>query len=66
MDEETRTAGPDTTGGDTIVVDSDESFRKTYFPQAFAKEQRERDSGAVIGSELGKESAVLIRSAFSK
>jgi hypothetical protein len=46
------------------VVDSDEAFRKTYFPEAFAKEQRERDSAAVIGGELGKESAVLIRSAF--
>lgn len=48
------------------VIDSDESFRKRYFPQAFAKEQRERDSGVAIGCELSRESAVLIRSAFSR
>lgn len=48
------------------VIDSDESFRRKYFPRAFAKEQRERDSGTAIGCELSHESAVLIRSAFSR
>jgi hypothetical protein len=47
------------------TVDSEESFQKTYFPEDFARLERERDSAAAIGQELSRESASLIESAFA-
>jgi hypothetical protein len=46
-------------------VDSEESFQKIYFPEDFARQERERDSAAAIGRELSRESASLIQSAFA-
>jgi hypothetical protein len=47
------------------MVDSEESFQKTYFPEDFARQERERDSAVAIGRELSRESALLIQSAFA-
>ena len=47
------------------TVDSEESFQKTYFPEDFARLERERDSAAAIGQELSRESASLIQSTFA-
>ncbi len=52
-------------GQTEVLVTSEESFQRTYFPEAFAKRERERGSGATIGDELAHECVVLIRSALT-
>jgi hypothetical protein len=48
------------------VADSEDSFQQIYFPLAYAERKRAKDTASTIGSELGRESAILIRSAFAE